>query len=97
MAENKKPKLMKQLRNNVERLVYEYGNGQSDDGVEDYPNLTEQQWWDYCVPDLYDFMDDGHGRTLYAKGICENLKFLGNDTIRKVIVEVATGEGLLAA
>ena len=90
-------KLMKQLRNNVERLVFEYGNGQCDYGTEDYPNLTEQQWWDYCVPEIYDMKNDGGGRTLYAKGICDNLRFIGNERIRALIVEVAAGEGLLAA
>lgn len=88
--------LMKQLRNNVESLVGGYLNSQTDYGEKEYPNLTEQEWFDYCVVEIYDMKDNGCGRTLYANGICDNLKFLGNETIRKVIVEIADSEGLVA-
>ena len=88
--------LMKQLRNNVEQVVCEYLNGQVDYGEEEYPNLTEQEWFDYCIYEIYDMKSNGHGITRYANGICDNLKFLGNDVIRKVIIEIANGEGLIA-
>ena len=88
-------KLMKQLRKNVDSIVGMYLNGQSDYGEEEYPNLTEQEWFDQCVPDIYHMLCD-RGSTWYADGICDNLKFLGNDTIRKVIIEIADSEGLVA-
>lgn len=88
-------KLMKQLRNNVENAVGIYLNGQMDYGEEEYPNLTEQEWFDFCVPEIYNMKDNGSGITVYADGICDNLKFLGNNVIRKVIAEIADSEGLL--
>lgn len=87
--------MMRQLRNNVNETIWMYLNGQMDEGEEMYPNLTEQQWWEYCVPEIYNMQSDGGGFTRYADGICDNLKFLGNDVIRKVILEVADEEGLL--
>ena len=87
---------MEQLRLNVEQLVMEYGNGQSDWGTEDYPNLTPDQWFNYCVPEIYNMWVKDQGNTWYRDGICDHLKFLGNDTIREVIVKIATEEGLVA-
>ncbi len=91
----KNAKLMEQLRNNVETLVYEYGNGQTDCGKEEYPNMTGHQWFNYCVPDIYDMINDGCGCTRYINGICKELKFLGNEVIYNVIVDIADEEGLL--
>lgn len=87
--------LMKQLRNNVESVVGIYLNDQMDCGEEEYPNLTEQEWFDFCVPEIYNMKYNGSGITKYADGICDNLKFLGNNVIRKVVVEIADSEGLL--
>ena len=94
MNENK---LMKQLRNNVDSVVGEYLNSQMDYGEEEYPNMTEQEWFDYCVSEIYDMKSDGRGFTRYADGICDNLKFLGNEVIRKAIIESADSEGLVKA
>ena len=91
----KESELMQQLRNNVDQVVGIYLNSQMDYGEEEYPNLTEQQWWDECVPEIYHMKTNGRGLTLYGDGICDNLKFLGNDTIRKMIAEIADSEGLL--
>jgi hypothetical protein len=66
-----------------------------DYGEEEYPNLTEQEWFEFCVPEIYDMKNNGGGFTMYTKGICDNLKFLGNETIRKVIIEIADSEGLV--
>lgn len=87
--------MIEQLRNNVDELIGSYLNGQIDYGEKDYPNLTSEQWWNYCVPDVYSMKNDGSGTTVYCDGICDNLKFLGNDTIMKVIIESVDGVGLL--
>lgn len=87
--------MIKQLRNNVDEVVCVYLNSQMDWGEEDYPNLTAEQWWNYCVPDIYNMKNDGSGTTVYCDGICDNLKFLGNDMIMKVIVESVDREWLL--
>ena len=86
---------IEQLRMNVQEIVWEYLNGQTDYPAW-YPNLTPNQWYDYCVPEIYNRMVISQGMTRYAEGICDHLKFLGNQTIREVIVEVAGGEGLVA-
>lgn len=88
-------KMMKQLRNNVDQIVGEYLNSQMDYGEEEYPNLTEQEWFELCTAEIYD-MKSNCGCTWYGNGICDNLKFLGNDVIRKVIIEIASSEGLVA-
>lgn len=87
--------MIEQLRNNVDEVVGCYLNGQMGYGDEDYPNITAERWWNYCVPDIYNMKNNGHGTTVYCDGICDNLKFLGNDTIMKVIVESADRDGLL--
>ena len=91
----KDTKLMKQLHNNVESLVYMYQNGQYDCGEEEYPNMTGQQWFDYCVPEIYNIKCDGYGREWCGDGICEELKFLGNAVIYNIIADIADSEGLL--
>ena len=83
-----------QLRNNIEQIVNEYLNSQYDYGIEEHPNMTEQEWFDFCVPDVYD-MIQGESGTLYADGICNDLKFLGNKKIREVIIEITDYECLL--
>lgn len=90
-------KLMKQLYNNIDNVVGGYLNSQSDYGEEEYPNLTEQEWFELCTSEIYDMKCNGRGGTWYADGICDNLKFLGNEVIRKAIIEVANSEGLVKA
>lgn len=87
--------LMKQLRNNVEQVIGEYLNSQMDYGDDEYPDMTEQQWIDYCTSEIYDMKSDGIGGTWYGVGICDNLKFLGNDVIHGLIIEMVDAEGLL--
>lgn len=84
-----------QLRENLEELIYGYMNGQYDCGEEDYPNLTVEQWWNYCVPDIYN-MRVNRGSAVYHVGICDDLRFLGNEKIKEVIIDIASSEGLIA-
>jgi len=97
MTVRKTPRPTQQLRNNVERMVGEYLNGQMDHGEDEYPNMTESEWLDYCIPSIYNMKDNGKGATVYAKGICDNLKWLGSKRIEAVVLEVVRNEGLLAS
>ena len=87
---------MEQLRLNVEQLVMEYGNGQADNGTTWYPNLSLNQWYEYCVPEIYNMQVINQGFCRYVDGICDHLKFMGTSVIREVIAEIATEEGLVA-
>ena len=78
-----------QLRNNVERVLDEYYNGMSDFGEEEYPQMSVDECREYVTSQIYDMLDNGSGHTVYADGICDNLRFLGNDYIYSVIDEYA--------
>lgn len=90
MAEPKK-----QLRQNLESILYGYENGMTDYGEEEYPMMTLDEAYEYCASECFDILDNGHGHTVYAKGICDHLKFLGTDYIKSVIKEIADDCGIL--
>lgn len=78
----------KQLQYNVEEVLDMYYNGMMD-YPEDYPEMTIEECRDYVCNQIYDMKSDGHGHTRYSKGICDDLKFLGNDYIYDVIDKYA--------
>lgn len=80
---------MEQLKVNVEECLEMYSNGMSDYGEGEYPQMTIDECRQYVTSEIYNFMSDGHGRTVYGDGICDNLKTLGNDVIYPIIDEVA--------
>lgn len=84
----------KQLRLNVEEVLDMYYNGMLD-YPEDYPEMTIDECRKYVTDQIYDMKSDGHGNTKYANGICDDLKFLGNDYIYEVIDEYAKMSGLI--
>ena len=84
----------KQLQNNVEQVVDEYLNGMYD-YPEDYPEMTIEECRKYVTEQIYDMKSNGHGRTFYGNGICDDLRFLGNDYIHKVIDEYAMESGII--
>lgn len=84
-----------QLINNIESVVWGYVNGMNDD-PENYKPLTEDQLIKYCYEEIFDIKDDGEGTTQMQKGICDDLKFLGNDLIRSEILRIGEEAGVLA-
>lgn len=84
----------RQLQNNVEEVLDMYYNGM-EDYPDDYPEMKRDECREYCTSQIYDMKADGHGTTYYDKGICDNLKFLGNDYIYSVIDKYAAENGIL--
>ena len=84
----------KQLQYNVEEVLDMYYNGTLD-FPEDYPEMTIEECRKYVTSEIYDIKSDGHGHTRYANGICDDLKFLGNDFIYNVIDTYAKDLGLI--
>jgi len=76
-----------QLINNLEQIIYGYQNGMNDD-PENYLPLTKEQLIKYCYAEVFDIKDDGNGTTKLLKGICDDLKFLGNDLIQSEILRI---------
>ena len=62
---------------------------------EDYPKMTTQECRDYVMNEIFDMKSDGSGCTKYRKGICDDLKFLGNVYIYKVIDTYAKMNGII--
>ncbi len=87
--------MKKQLEKNVEYLLDMYYNGILDHGEEEYPLMTKEECREYCTSQIYDMKYDGHGHTRYQKGICEDLKFLGNEYIFSVIDKYAAELAIL--
>lgn len=83
-----------QLQNNVEQIIDEYLNGMYD-YPEDYPEMTVEECREYVTSQIYNMKSDGHGHTFYGDGICDELRFLGNDYIYKVIDEYANANGII--
>ena len=83
-----------QLQNNVEEVLDEYLNGMYD-RPEDYPEMTLEECREYVTSQIYDMKSNGGGHTFYRSGICDELKFLGNDYIYKVIDEYAIDNGII--
>ena len=83
----------KQLQYNVEKVLDMYYNGMCDE-PEYYPEMTIEECREYVTDQIYDMKSNG-GHTKYAKGICDDLKFLGNDYIYNVIDTYATENGII--
>ena len=84
----------KQLQYNVEEVLDMYYNGTLD-FPKDYPEMTIEECREYVTSEIYDMKSDGHGHTRYAQGICDDLKFLGNDFIYNAIDTYAKDLGLI--
>lgn len=85
----------KQLQNNVEQVIDEYLNGMYD-YPEEYPEMSIEECREYVTSQIYDMKSNGHGHTFYGNGICDELRFLGNEYIYKVIDEYAIANGIIA-
>lgn len=83
-----------QLQNNVEQVIDEYLNG-TYDFPEEYPEMTLEECREYVTSQIYDMKSNGHGHTFYRDGICDELRFLGNEYIYKVIDEYAIANGII--
>ena len=82
----------KQLQNNVEYILDMYYNQMMD---YDDPPMTKEECREYCTSQIYDIKSDGCGYCKSREGICDNLRFLGNEYIYKVIDEYAADNGIL--
>ena len=78
-------KRLRQLINNIDQLIGEYMNGQSDYGIEEYPNMTFNEWVDYLIPSIYHMKSSGNGSCFYGEDICRHLRFIGNARIKDEI------------
>ena len=83
-----------QLQYNVEEVLDMYYNGTLDN-PENYPEMTIEECREYVTNEIYDMKYDGFGHIRYANGICDDLKFLGNDYIYNVIDTYARGLELI--
>ena len=86
---------IQQLKNNVEEILDMYNNGMSDYGEDEYPQMTIEECRNYVIEELYDMKSNGSGHTVYNKGICQDLKTLGNKVIYAVIDSYARDLGLI--
>lgn len=86
---------LQQLKNNVEEVLDMYYNGVIDEGEEAYPQMTIEECRQYVIDQIYDMRSNGGGHTTYRKGICQDLKTLGNTVIYPVIDEYARGLDLI--
>ena len=84
----------KQLQRNVEEVLDEYCNGMYD-YPDEYPEMTIGECREYVTSMIYDMKSNGNGITRYGTGICDNLKFLGNEYIHSVIDKYAHGCGII--
>lgn len=84
----------KQFRNNLDFILggYEYG---MDDYPEDFPPLSKDAVLAMVKSEIFDLKSDGQGWTQYGDGICEDLKFLGNARMNKIIIEEAIKSGVI--
>lgn len=85
---------MNQAKQNIEYIIDGYVNGMYDD-EENYPVLTNEQVIKYVKDEMYDIKVQNHGETCYmGDGICDDLKFLSNEVIDKMIIEYAKESGV---
>jgi hypothetical protein len=84
----------KQLQFNVEKVLDMYYNGMMNDD-EWCHEMTIEECRQYVTDQIYDMKYSGNGHTKYAKGICDDLKFLGNDYIYNVIDTYAIDSGII--
>ena len=92
MALNKR---QRQLEHNLDWILGGYMNGMTDCGEEEYPKLSDDEAIQLCKNEVYDMWCSGHGMCHYEKGICKDLKFLGNDYINDRILTIAAECGIL--
>ena len=85
----------KQLQNNVEEVLDMYYNGMLDCGEDEYPTMSKEDCRKYVTAEIYNIQSDGHGYTRYREGICDDLKFLGNEVIFAAIDKYADELGIL--
>lgn len=85
-----------QAKQNIEYILDGYVNGMNDCGEEMYPHLDHNQVIDYVKQELYDIKVSGHGECcMMGTGICDDLKFLSNEVIDKMIISYAKESGVL--
>ena len=82
----------RQLQRNVEYVLDGYYNEMTD---YDASPMTKDECRTYCTDLIYDMKYDGSGHCKYKDGICDNLKFLGNEYIYGVIDQYAYENGIL--
>lgn len=76
----------KQAKRNAESIIGEYINGIYDGYEEPFKSMDELIA--YVYPQMFDIMNMGGGRERFQKGICDDLKFLGEDRIKEIIASV---------
>ena len=85
-----------QARQNIEYILDGYVNGMVDCGEDMYPQLNEKQVIDYVKYELYDIKVTGNGEScLMLDGVCDDLKFLSNEKLDKMILDYAKECGVL--
>lgn len=86
-----------QAKQNIEYILDGYVNGMNDCGEEMYPHLNEEQVIKYVKEELYDIKVSRHGEScMMGTGICDDLKFLSNEVIDKMILDYAKESEVLA-
>lgn len=84
-----------QAKQNIEYIIDGYVNGMYDDPY-NYQKMSEHQVLAYVKDELYDIKVARHGETcLMSQGICDDLKFLSNNTIDNMILDYAKEAGVL--
>ena len=86
---------LEQAKQNIEYIIDGYVNGMLDDPY-NYQKMSSQQVIDYVKDELYDIKVANYGESvLMATGICDDLKFLSNEVIDKMILDYAKEAGVL--
>lgn len=94
-SRNSRNRRVRQFYYNLDDIIGGYENGQLDD-PEHFPNLTEDEWFDMVMADMYHMKADGWGSVYYGKDICGDLRFLGNDNMRRMILQEVHNEGMVS-
>ena len=84
----------KQFRNNLDFILGGYENSMLD-YPEQFPQLSKDAVLDMVKSEIFDLKNDGCGWTQYGEGICEDLKFLGNDNMDRIIIKEAIKSGVI--
>ena len=83
-----------QFKMNVEWILCQYANGMYDSPKE-YPFMSVEQCTAYVLSIVFNIKCDGAGTEITAKGICEDLKFIGKGRMIEIIKEIGLEEGVL--
>lgn len=81
-----------QFYRNLDDILGGYENGRMDD-PETYVDMTEDEWVEYVMCDIYNMKASGYGSCWYSTGICKDLKFLGKANMREAILKEVYAEG----